>query len=572
LLFAQNAVRMRGQQAKCRTIRMHTHGRQNIMNRTIFRSVFAAAALAFAVTAYAQETARMDQIVQQLVDARQFMGSVLVARGDQIAFNKAYGNANLEWQIANTPTTKFRIGSITKQFTSASILLLEERGKLNLDDPIKKHFADAPVAWDAVTLKHLLTHTSGIPSFTGFPEFEKLKQFETPLTDLIARFKDKALEFAPGEKMAYSNSGYLLLGYVIEKASGMPYSGFVQTNIFTPLGMKDSGYDLNAPIIERRAAGYTRIGELIVNADFVHMSIPHAAGGLYSTTEDLLRWQRGLYGGKLLSAASLDKMTAPFKGDYALGLAIHTGKRKVYSHGGGIEGFNTQLAYYPETQVTVVALANLNGGAPADIVAKLGALVHGESITLTDERKEISVPRDVLERYVGTYALSPQMNVMVTLDGDQLMTQATGQQRVPAFAESRTRFFLKVVDAQWEFLEADGKVTHLVLYQGGHEMKAPRVSDTVAMRREISVPIGTLEQYVGTYQLQPGFDMVIRLEGPQLILHPTGQGADRLYAETSDTFFSKVVDATIQFHRNPQGQVTHLTLNQGQFKGDAQRK
>lgn len=541
------------------------------MNGTGFRAVIAAAFLVAAAATHAQDVQRMDQVVQPLVDDKRFMGSVLVARGDQIVFNKAYGAANLEWDIANTATTKYRIGSITKQFTSASILLLEERGKLKLDDPVKKHFAGAPAAWDAVTLKHLLTHTSGIPNFTSFPEFAKIKQFQTPLTDLIASFKDKPLEFVPGEKMVYSNSGYVLLGYVVEKASGMSYADFVQTNIFTPLGMQDSGYDSNSAVIPRRAAGYTRVGETIVNADFVHMSIPHAAGGLYSTTEDLLRWQRGLYGGKLLSAASLTKMTTPFKGDYALGLGVQTDKRKMYSHGGGIEGFNTQLAYYPETQVTVVALSNVNGAAPAEIVTKLGALANGEAIVLTNERKEINVPHDVLARYVGTYALSPQLNAMVTLDGDQLMTQVSGQQRFPAFAESPTRFFMKVVDAQWEFVETDGKVTHVVLYQGGREIKAQRTSDAVASKREITLPVAALEKYVGTYRLRPGFDLVIKLESEQLILHPTGQGTDRLYAETADTFFSKVVDATIQFHRNDQGAVTHLTLNQGQFKGDAQR-
>ncbi len=542
------------------------------MTRTGLRSLVATAAVLLATVADAQDTQRMDQIVQQLVEAKQFMGSVLVARADQIVFDKAYGSANLEWNVANTPTTRYRIGSITKQFTAASILLLEERGKLKIDDPIKKHFADAPAAWDAITLKHLLTHTSGIPNFTSFAEFPKIKQFQTPLTDIIALFKDKPLEFAPGEKWNYSNSGYELLGYVVEKASGMSYADFVQANIFTPLAMKDSGYDSNTAIIPRRAAGYTRSGESMMNADYTHMSIPHAAGGLYSTTEDLLRWQRGLYGGKLLSAASLTKMTTPFKSDYALGLSVQTAKRKMYVHGGGIEGFNTQLAYYPDTQVTVVALANLNGTAPAEIVAKLGALMLGDAVVLTNERKEISVPRAVLEKYVGTYALSPQLNVMVTLDGDQLLTQVSGQQRFPVFPESPTRFFVKVVDAQWEFVEADGKVTHVVLYQGGREIKAPRTADTVAAKREITLPVGALQPYVGTYQLRPGFDLVIKVEGEQLILHPTGQGTDRLYAEAADTFFSKVVDATIQFHRNSEGTVTHLTLNQGAFKGDAQRR
>lgn len=542
------------------------------MTWTGFRSAIATAALAFAGIAHAQDTERMDQIVQQLVEARQFMGSVLVAKGDQIVFNKAYGSANLEWDVANTPTTKYRIGSITKQFTAVSILLLEERGKLKLDDPVKKHFAGAPAAWDGVTLKHLLSHTSGVASFTSFPKYPKLKQFQTSAAELIGLFKDKPLEFAPGEKWVYSNSGYVLLGYIIEKASGMSYAEFVQANLFTPLAMADSGYDSNASVIARRAAGYTRSGESMNNADFVHMSVPHAAGALYSTTGDLLRWQRGLYGGKVLSAASLTRMTTPIKNDYALGLGVQTGKRKMYSHGGGIEGFNTYLAYYPDTQVTVVALSNVNGVAPNEIATKLGALMHGEAVVLTQERKQISVPREVLERYVGTYALSPALNVMVTLDGDQLLTQVSGQQHFPAFAESRTRFFLKAVDAQWEFVETAGKVTHVVLYQGGREIKAPRTSDTVAVRREITLPTSALEQYVGTYQLRPGFDMVMKLEGEQLVLHPTGQGPDRLYAETADTFFSKVIDATIQFHRNGQGAVTHLTLNQGPFKGDAQRK
>jgi CubicO group peptidase (beta-lactamase class C family) len=542
------------------------------MTSTGFHSLVATVALALATIAHAQDTERMDRIVQRHVQTREFMGSVLVARGDQILFNKAYGSANLEWDIANTPTTKYRIGSITKQFTAASILLLEERGKLKLEDPIKKFFSGAPAAWDGVTLRHLLTHTSGIPNFTSFPEYQKVKMTNTSRPDLIGLFKDSPLEFAPGEKWAYSNSGYLLLGYTIEKAAGVAYDEFVQTNIFKPLGMQDSGYDSNTTVIARRAAGYTRSGETINNAEFVHMNIPHAAGGLYSTTEDLLRWQRGLYGGKLLSAASLTKMTTPFKNDYALGLGVQTGKRKMYSHGGGIEGFNTHLAYYPDTQTTVVALANLNGNVPGEIVAKLGALVHGESVVLTEERKEISVPRDVLERYVGTYALSPKLNVMMTLEGEQLLAQVSGQQRFPVFGESPTRFFVKALDAQWEFIEAGGKVTHVVLYQGGREIKAPRTSDTVAVKREIALPLGTLQKYVGTYELRPGFDMVIELEGEQLIVHPTGQGPDRLYAETQDTFFSKFIDATIQFHSNGKGEVTHLTLNQGPFKGDAQKK
>src|SRR2546422_7066504 len=192
--------------------------------------------------------------------------------------------------------------------------------------------------------------------------------------------------------MSYSNSGYILLGYVIEKTTGGSYEQFVQDNIFTPLGMKDSGCDSNSAIILRRAAGYSPSPKGPVNAGYVHMSIPHAAGALYSTTEDLLRWEQGLFGAKILSASSLQKMTTPFKNDYALGVTVQTTEgRKVVQHGGGSEGFNTFLAYYPDDKLTVAVLANINGPAPNAIAAKLATVAHGGTVQTTGERTEIAL-------------------------------------------------------------------------------------------------------------------------------------------------------------------------------------
>ena len=299
-------------------------------------------ALLLAVAGLAQDVSRMDRMVQSYINSKTFMGSVLVARGDQILLSKGYGSANLEWNIPNAPSTKFRLGSITKQFTAASILLLEDRGKLKTDDLVKKYMPDAPAAWDKITIYHVLTHTSGIPSFTGFPDYAEKEPFPTTPEKLVARFRDKPLDFQPGEKWSYSNSGYVLLGYLIEKISGESYEKFVQENIFTPLGMKDSGYDSNSAIVLHRAAGYSPGKDGPTNAGFIHMSVPFSAGALYSTTEDLLRWEQGLFGGKLLSAASFAKMTAPFKEDYACGLSVRTvSGHKTIDHGGGIEGFNT---------------------------------------------------------------------------------------------------------------------------------------------------------------------------------------------------------------------------------------
>jgi len=432
----------------------------------------------------AQDAARMDQIVQTFVANNQFMGTALVARGDQVLFNKGYGSANLEWNIPNAPNTKFRLGSVTKQFTAASILLLEERGKLSVGDPVKKYLPDAPAAWDKITIFHLLTHSAGIPNFTGFPDYQKLQPFAATPAELVARFRDKPLEFEPGEKMSYSNSGYVLLSYLIEKTSGDTYEKFVSANIFTPLGMKDSGYDSNSAVIPHRATGYVyRNG--FQHAGFIHMSIPHGAGALYSTTEDLLKWEQGLFGGKVLKPASLEKMTKPFKNDYAFGLVVaDKAGRKVIQHGGGIEGFNTQLQYYPESKLTVVVLGNVNGGAPDDIANKLAALAQGDTVKLTTERKEITLDPKALSRYVGAYQMGSGPTMLITLEGNQLMSKLGNQQPVAIFPESETMFFLKVVDAQLEFPKDDGsgKASQLILHQNGRDMPAKRMDEAETKR------------------------------------------------------------------------------------------
>ena len=517
---------------------------------------------------YGQDEAKMDEAVQAFAKEGRFMGSVLVARGNQVLLSKGYGTANLEWAIPNDATTKFRLGSVTKQFTAAAILLLEERGKLKTDDPVKTYLPDAPTAWDKVTIFHLLTHTSGIPSFTDFPDYRTSEATASTPEQLVARFRDKPLEFAPGEKWKYSNSGYVLLGYLIEKVSGEPYAKFVKGNIFDPLGMKNSGYDSNSAIIPHRAAGYEPSSNGPVNAGFIHMTIPFSAGALYSTTEDLLRWEQGLFGGKLLSAASLQKMTTPFKNDYAFGVAAVTKDGvKVIAHGGGIEGFSTYLAYFPGDQLTVVVLCNLVSSNPEAIARVLGDLAHGKEVKLPTEHKATGIPVAVLQKYVGTYELTPGVKNYVTIDGDHLMTQLTGQPAFPLFAESETKFFLKVVDAQMEFVKNDkGEVTHLILFQNGHEMKAPRLSGSIekpAERKAVIVPVEKLKQYVGTYALNPNFEIAVTLEGEQLMEQATRQPKFPIFAESETKFFLKVVDAQIEFVRDAKGEFTSLILHQG---------
>jgi len=268
----------------------------------------------------------------------------------------------------------------------------------------------------------------------------------------------------------------------------------------------------------------------------------------------------------------LTKMTTPFKNDYACGVSVHTVKgHKVIDHGGGIEGFNTFLAYYPDDKLTVAVLANLNGGAPQEIATRLAAVARGEKIELPSERKEITVSPGVLEQYVGTYQMAPGIKMMITLDGGRLLTQLSGQGKRPLFATSETNFFLKTPDAQLDFGK-DDKGPFVVLHQAGRDMKGPRTSDHVVERKEIAVLPKILEQYVGTYELRPGFDMAITLEDGKLISQATGQGKIPLFAESETKFFPKVIDAEIEFVKDDKGTVTHMVLRQGPGEMKASRK
>lgn len=318
---------------------------------------------------------RMDDAVRTIADNnRKFMGSVLVAKDGKVILSRGYGFANMEWDIPNTPDTKFRLGSISKQFTAACILRLEEQGKLKVTELVKKYLPDAPPAWDKITIHHVLSHTAGIPSFTSFPEYRTIKFQPTTLERTYALYRDKPLEFEPGTKWNYSNSGFLLLSYLVERISGQKYDEFLKQNVMGRAGMNDSGYDLNATILKHRASGYTPFGTILLNADYINMTIPSGAGALYSTTADLLRWDQALFGGKVVSPESLRKMTTPVLHDYGYGLMIGRGPPKTIGHGGGIEGFNTQMTYYPDDKVVVVVLGNVNGNAPSQIANRLGTL------------------------------------------------------------------------------------------------------------------------------------------------------------------------------------------------------
>ena len=435
------------------------------------------AILGIAAVCQAQDRPRMDQIVRSYVDGGHFAGAVLVARGSDVIISAAHGLANVEWNIPNTPTTRFKVASITKQFTAAAILLLEERGKLKIEDPVKTHLPEAPPAWDGITLFHLLTHTAGFPGLQSPPTGRQppVESADGTVAGYVTALMQRPLESQPGERFSYTNAGYFILGHLIQTLTGQSYETFLRDNMFTPIGMKDTVLDSPAAIA-RRAGSYTATPNGLVNASYASDRItPNSAAGLYSTTEDLLRWQNALYGGKVVSRASLQKMTTPFKGDYGLGVYIRTiDGRRAATHGGGVPTF-ANLTYFLDRGISVIVIGNVSTARSPEIAGYLGALAHGDRVQLMSERKVVTLAPSVLARYPGIYRFTNGETWMVTVDGAQLGIGPSGGKPVPLLAESETRFFIRDLNLVIDFVrDGAGNVTELVMLQGTRQERLAR--------------------------------------------------------------------------------------------------
>ena len=417
--------------------------------------------------------ARMNAVVESYATNNDFMGTALVVEGDTVLLNKGYGMADVEWKVPNVPEAKFRLGSLTKQFTASLVLLLQQDGKLRIEDPVSKYLPEAPAAWEKITLANLLGHTSGIPNFTNEKDFNGWAMDHHTHAEELARFKDKPLDFAPGTKFAYSNSNYEVLGIVVEKVSGKAYDAMLRERLLDPLGMSDTGLDTDELILPKRAEGYRMGKGGLVHARSESMTVPWAAGSMYSTTGDLLKWEHGLFGGKVLSAESLKRMTTPGLGEYGLGVFIRQkdGER-VISHGGGIEGFNTSLEYVPEKRLAVVVLGNVNGGAVDRVGDLLMDVAVGKPVVLRSEHKPVPIEKGELAKFVGVYDVAPQFALTVSMGADGLVASGGGEQDLPLMFQGvvsgHARFYVAKPDAELEFVpDASGAITSLVLHQNG---------------------------------------------------------------------------------------------------------
>lgn len=430
--------------------------------------------LLFAAHCAAQEVnSTVEEYMGAVVKTRRFSGSILIARGGEVLVSRGYGMANLEDEVPNTPQTKFRIGSLTKQFTAVAVLILQERGALSLQDAVCNYLPRCPAAWRPITIRHLLTHTSGIRN-SDYTEPVKLPM---SAANTVERLEGAPLEFAPGRLFRYSNSNYILLGHVIERASGEPYDTFLQENIFRPLQMNDTGYDYPRRLLKHRAAGYSARGEVTVNAQYVDMSVPYSAGGLYSTTEDLYRWDQALYTERLLSKKSLAEMFTAFKGHYGYGWYVdEQGGHRFMSHSGWIDGFAASLGRYPDDRVTVIVLSNMDSAPVNTIARNVGAIVLGMRHEAPEGRRAIRIDSKIYDAYIGRYEVAPDFIITITKEGDRLFGEANGHPQVELFPTSENEFFVREFDAKIKFIKSDrGQVTYAIVNINGHATPARKI-------------------------------------------------------------------------------------------------
>ena len=402
--------------------------------------------------------------------------AAIITRDGVTEFHGAIGLADIENKVELKPEHVFRLGSITKQFTAVAILQLMEQGKIRLDDDITTYISDYPTDGNKICISHLLNHTSGIKSYTNMESWdEELRKQDLTVDEIIAYFKNEPMDFNPGDQFRYNNSGYILLGKIIEIASGKTYEQYVEEEFFKPLGMKDTYYGRNSEIINDRARGYQadESGEYI-NAPYLSMSQPYAAGSIISTTHDLSIWNQAVFNYELVTKESLalaHTSTILNSGEevpYGFGWRFNRLKGShAINHGGGINGFSTHAAYFPEEKVFVAVLSNCTSNDPSFLMRQLGSLAIGKPMEMPNS---VLIDQALLDSYTGSYQLGPDFLIKITSQEGKLFAQATGQSILPLIPVSDDRFKAPQVDAELRFIQKDGKVESLMLFQNGEHI------------------------------------------------------------------------------------------------------
>ncbi|MEY8868245.1 serine hydrolase [Meridianimaribacter flavus] len=495
--------------------------------------------------------------------------SILVAKNGKVIYQKAFGKASLELDVPMTPNHVFEIGSITKQFTAIAILMLQEQGKLKVSDDITKYIPEYPTKGKTITIHNLLNHTSGIKSYTNIPSFRQFAAKDMSPKELIDVFKDEPMDFNPGEQYSYNNSGYILLGYIIEVVSGMTYEDFVEKNIFEKIGMTNSYYGSKKELIKNRALGYQEGENGYENADYLSMTLPYAAGSLMSTTNDLLKWQNALNNYTFITKDSYETAIhgstlnngehIPY--GYGLGENTISGSPSI-QHGGGIFGYTTMGIYLPEEDIFVSALSNCNCKNVTDLATRIAAIAIGKPIP--SKADAITLSENELNTWVGAYEFDGNIIRHITVENGKIYSLREGSVKLEIFPLSKTHFFFESGTTAYKFSKDDNGKKQVIMINGNNETLGYETDKAPPAEKEsITVSQDILNTYVGKYELQPEFIITITTNNEgQLFAEATGQPKFEVFAEAKDRFFLKVVAASISFNVDDKGVVTGLTLHQ----------
>jgi CubicO group peptidase (beta-lactamase class C family) len=534
----------------------------------MLRTTLLFTALAVITTSQAQpNTAAYDAEVQAHFTADAPGGAVLVAQGSKVLYERALGLADVSTKTALTTDHQFRIGSVTKQFAAVSILQLAEAGKLKLDDEIQQ-YVDFPKKEQPITIRHLLTHTSGIPNFTNGPHYTPdAYAKDIDLKSLIALFADLPLEFEPGTKWSYSNSGYILLSAIIEKASGQTWADYANEHLFTPAGMRHT----TASMVQGTPAdahGYAEDAQGWKPAAAISMSWPLAAGNIRSTVGDLWKWNASVFAGKLVPVARLAQAHQPVTladgttNPYGFGWGFQNVQGSpTIEHNGGIDGFVSASLYLPKEDIYVAVLVNresddANNLAPVLAAIALGKPYGGPELPLTEAEAMA---------YTGVYVNPEGVERYLTAEGNKLSSMRQGSSPKPLRYLGNDRFLFEGDVITLAFQRTDGKVTGARFLSRSGDEQLTR-SDKPLPKPRVAIPLknADLQAYAGEFELMPGLTLTFRADGDRLFALPTRQSELEVFGEAPHKFFLKEVDATIEFHPEADGSVKRLTFIQGE--------
>ena len=515
--------------------------------------------------------ARLDALFKPQYKADDPGATVIVVKNGKTVFRKAYGAADVAAKTPLTPGTVLRLGSITKQFTAVAILMLAEEGKLALNDPITRFFPDYPTQGKVITVEHLLTHTSGIVSYTGKSGYVATMGKDFTVAQMIDGFRNDPLEFEPGTQFSYNNSGYFLLGAIIERVSGTSYASFLEQRIFTPLGMKDTAYEGVERSSAPRAIGYSAQEKGFAPAQPLSMSQPYAAGALVSTVDDLAKWDAAIASGKLLKPASWKMAFTSYKlspeksTDYGYGWGVGTLQgAPMVDHGGGINGFRTHALRLPQQKIFVAVLSNADSGNanPEVLAKKAAALAIGKPFM---EPKEFKLDAKALDAFTAVYDIDgKEKRTFTSRDGKLMM--ARGDRSPAALTPySKDGFFFPGTLARFEFeLDAQGKVSHVTVDNAGERTRNERIGDAPAEREAVKIDNAGFDARAGAYQLAPQLTITVSREGERYYAQATGQRKIEIFPASQDVFFSRDVNAELRFEQAADGAPVAVLHQNGQ--------